>query len=814
MKDVWLHCGSANDTSINSSNHTLGKKSQHLGKNPKADEGALEELNDLSNNEADLSISSNKESSLCSSCSHLPLDKLGMQVIKKSKHVAKTIMTDELGNTVSFRSFLEVLQAARVQSCLFCAIIMHMSLPALTSFLEEAKDFYFYSTKDLGAKDINADDFITELYSNFGYVYRMAPLQLRSDQSDTQSATLNQFVIELRQHHPKTPGIGNMLHAFRFQSCNSEPVMVHGQCDSNSLFTPNIDGVRPYSVRIRPERADLRLIRAWKDHCLGSHSSSCSPSSGETRKLLIRLIDVNQRCIIDSSGTEKWVALSYVWGGANKMSLHSGNIEEYRKPDSLTVTLPATIKDALAVTQGLGEKYLWVDSLCIIQDCAQDKIIHIPKMRDIYSHSVVTIIAASGSNAEAGLPGIRESILRSEQYFFQFGKSFRLGDYGIGMMMDPAKSRDWDYLTGSPWSGRAWTFQERLLSKRILVFTPDLIYWECQQAMWREDCFGELPSGLPKLFAPSFGDDSFWNHLKISTLWGSHPFDAVNTYRQIISHYTSLQMSCQEDGLNAIAGILSILEKRSGHGFFWGLPTAFFSAVLAWESHSSGDSTISSRNQRRTARHVLNSTHQRTLSCQFPSWSWVGWTGRVWFPPHNKELSRQSDLIFYKFIESKTLSLIEGTLRGGNNSHPFWTRPGWNVTGEVTVCKEHIPDKVASGMPQANTLAFWTDVADVTISWQEVDVIWTSYHSGSKVRAEVSQKDVRFTSTWSQVPVGVKSFSSEHGSFIIIGMNSHNVNALLVSWINGVAYRRGLANIKESDWTQLRQRVWKPIFLA
>jgi hypothetical protein len=84
----------------------------------------------------------------------------------------------------------------------------------------------------------------------------------------------------------------------------------------------------------------------------------------------------------------------------------------------------------------------------------------------------------------------------------------------------------------------------------------------------------------------------------------------------------------------------------------------------------------------------------------------------------------------------------------------------------------------------------------------------------SKVRAELYQEEVQVMSTWSQVPVAVKSFSSEDGSLVIIGTNSHNVNALLVSWTNGVAYRRGLANIKESDWTQLRQRIWKPILLA
>lgn len=99
-----------------------------------------------------------------------------MQVIRKPKHVAKTIMTSELGNDISFRSFPEVLQAATARGYMFCAIIMHMSFPLLTSFLEEARDLTFYCRKDLGAKGIDANEIITELLSNFGYVYRMADI--------------------------------------------------------------------------------------------------------------------------------------------------------------------------------------------------------------------------------------------------------------------------------------------------------------------------------------------------------------------------------------------------------------------------------------------------------------------------------------------------------------------------------------------------------------------------------------------------------------------------------------------------------------
>jgi hypothetical protein len=439
---------------------------------------------------------------------------------------------------------------------------------------------------------------------------------------------------------------------------------------------------------------------------------------------------------------------------------------------------------------------------------------YIPKMGAIYSYSIVTIIAASGSNADAGLPGIRPSTRHLGQPLLIFDKSFNLGNTGLMPTLDPPYSRDWEYSTGSHWSSRAWTFQERLLSKRVLVFTPEVIFWECQQATWREDCFGELPSGFPTFFTPCLGDDAFWSHHKLSTVWKSHPFDFINTYRQIASHYTKLQMSFQDDGLNAIAGILDILERRSGHTFFWGLPVAFLPGALAWESYSGDNTTVSSRNERRTGKHTFQRTQHKSECCQFPSWSWVGWTGRIWYSSNKDGVFDQSGLVFYELVGPKNPRLREGQRSVGNGPHHFWKRPGWDVNREVVITNEHIPNDMPSDITPSNILAFWSEEAYVTIIWQDVDLVWRSYHDQSKVKAEVCQGHIKVMSIWSQVPVGVKSFSSQEGSFVVIGVDSDHVNVLLVSRLHGITYRLGIAKIKESDWLQFEGRLWTPILLA
>jgi hypothetical protein len=809
------------DVPTESQKNSPEEESQILEDSAKHDEDVLEGKSDQQQSGAESSMLSEDRSDLCSSCSSLPLDRLGLQYYKQNERAAEVADSVELGSFLSFRRLPEVFQTANSQPCQFCAIVLLKSLESIQSWVEELMDvkttdsgIKYFEVEDVRPENFDLRGFLKKQLNDTQYVYRVSSFEERPDQLNSQRVTLNRLVVELRKPNRGTKSNAKVLSTTRFQSCNSEPVTVHDQCDSGILFSRNIGESLPYGGRFRMDLIDERLVRTWKDYCLNNHGRLCSTHNMITPKPRTRLIDVDKRCIINGSGTENWVALSYVWGGANTVLTKTENIIQHETQGSLEGILPPTIEDALRVTQALGERYLWVDCLCILQDCEEDKLIHLPRMGDIYRHAVVTIVAASGLNAASGLPGIRKTITRSGQHFFQFGRSFNLGDYGVASMMDPADSRDWDYAAGSPWSMRAWTFQERLLSRRVLTFTKDLIYWECEQAVWREDCFGELPADFSQIFTSGFGSDTFWGHLELSRLWRSHPFDIVNTYRQIVAHYTSLQLTYQEDGLNAISGVLAALEMRSGFKFLWGLPTAMLSAALAWESHSDDDAILSSRNRRRTAKHMLGPTQNRNLHCPFPSWSWVGWTGKVWIRLDKSAISRQSSPIFFTCSGSKHTQLIKVKSESESEIQSFWTRSGWEVNGDTVVRNEHIPDGIGDIVSLSCILAFWADVAEVIICWQNVDVKWISYHEQSKVKAEICQEEVKMISTWGQVPIGVESLSSTDGSLVVIGTNSCYVNVLLVSWTDGIAYRHGIATVKESDWIRLRRRVWKPVFLA
>lgn len=86
--------------------------------------------------------------------------------------------------------------------------------------------------------------------------------------------------------------------------------------------------------------------------------------------------------------------------------------------------MPKTIADTMALALELGEQYLWVDVLCIIQDDNKDKKEQIAQMDLIYAGALFTIIAAGGSNAQSGLPGLLEGTRKVEQRTVQAGESF------------------------------------------------------------------------------------------------------------------------------------------------------------------------------------------------------------------------------------------------------------------------------------------------------------------------------------------------------------------------------------------------------
>ncbi|KAK1455634.1 heterokaryon incompatibility protein [Colletotrichum melonis] len=184
-------------------------------------------------------------------------------------------------------------------------------------------------------------------------------------------------------------------------------------------FLPYLD--RPDTSHAIEERIPagkhaLRLstMAFWLRACASSHGDHCVPPPrlGAARPLW--LIDVRAYCLVvvkddreeenSSVSLYPYVALSYVWGQASSATATLANIAALQSPGALDgQDIPATIWEAMELTRLLGERYLWVDRLCIVQDDKDAKPAQLLGMADIYGGATLTIVAAQGRGADEPL---------------------------------------------------------------------------------------------------------------------------------------------------------------------------------------------------------------------------------------------------------------------------------------------------------------------------------------------------------------------------------------------------------------------------
>lgn len=207
---------------------------------------------------------------------------------------------------------------------------------------------------------------------------------------------------------------------------------------------------------VDPEKISMEMVKEWLNKCEKGHGEKCSSPlqiPGEIDELAAypaRVIDVNKHCVVAVDGPYRYVTLSYVWGQARQLLLTKGNKGDLMTPGFLKVmqeVVPRTIFDAIDLVSKMDEKYLWVDALCLIQDDEEDMKAGIQIMDSIYQGSFLTIIAASGADANSGLPGLCSG---------SRGLKHSIETVMPGIRMRVIHSLP-EYMSNSTYSTRGWT---------------------------------------------------------------------------------------------------------------------------------------------------------------------------------------------------------------------------------------------------------------------------------------------------------------------------------------------------------------------
>ena len=371
-------------------------------------------------------------------------------------------------------------------------------------------------------------------------------------------------------------------------------------------------------LKLDPQWIDDEKVRRWISSCDEHHGKRCKilPLFEEKDHIQpLYLIDTLQDCLIQGSNiTAGYVALSYTWGKTeilrNKLKL----CQQLLQPGALTNRelagqIPPTIRDAFALVRCLGQRYLWVDSLCIVQDDTDHLKWELSQMHRIYACASFTIIAVDGVDANYGLRGFRDITCPRtlQQEPVQLAASEQI--------MQNIKSQR--YGNGERWPvcdvyhGRAWTFQENLFSTRRLIFEKASVRWQCQSSEWHEE-----------LLPDSRVDDRF---VAYAERWFHSAVPTLSNISDLIMDYNQKKLTFPEDAFSAFAGIQTMLHRVYPFGLIYGHPELFFDIAINWNPLEPVTRRIGS----------ANSCVGRA-SDPLPSWSWLGWAGSIALP-HDQE---------------------------------------------------------------------------------------------------------------------------------------------------------------------------------
>ncbi|CAM1509806.1 Fc.00g001410.m01.CDS01 [Cosmosporella sp. VM-42] len=354
----------------------------------------------------------------------------------------------------------------------------------------------------------------------------------------------------------------------------------------------------------------LRICREKHNHgqpvpkaAVHSDGPKSQPDAPVNKELPTRIIDVGDRDnpklhiinreAMESQGAQDYIALSHCWGQGPMFCALTANIDSLRKaidPD----LLPRSFQDAVTVTRGLNVRYLWIDSLCIIQDDKKDWDHEAARMQLVFSNAICVLAASSAaSSAEGFLKSDRQQrswvTLRSPS-----GATRHVCKYIDNFHRD---------VEEAPLNKRGWVLQERALARRTIHFTSTQLYLECGNGVHCESL-----TKLANWKAAFLGDSDFPNSVLPYYKGGR-----IILFQDLFGIYSRLGFSEETDRSIAISGLerrlMSVFKSKGGYGIF----DTYLERSLLWVRPEG------------SSLKPIPYPPDRNV----PSWSWMAYEGGV-----------------------------------------------------------------------------------------------------------------------------------------------------------------------------------------
>ncbi|KAH2486163.1 hypothetical protein KXW70_006471, partial [Aspergillus fumigatus] len=355
-------------------------------------------------------------------------------------------------------------------------------------------------------------------------------------------------------------------------------------------------------------RIRLDVIKKWLSECVASHPQCQRLPNQRPPPLPSRVLQISRtegpelydlKLHISNGEHGQYIALSHCWGSTAPLKTLRASLAARQKSIPFS-SLPLTFQDAVVFTNEVGCAYLWIDSLCIVQDDQKDWEIEAARMAMVYANAMITFAATNAEDASEGCGTwpISPFIIRSTN-----------NQTRIRLEEHPFLDRP-----NAPLNLRAWAFQEALLSPRMVCFDKSQMFWKCSSKHASED-------GLFIDTDPGSGTGDRVANLRVWLRKHDNATLKHAIWYRIIEMYSRRRLTRESDRIAALAGILHEYKDLVGGQPVAGLWREDLAHGLLW----------------RTPRF----TKRVAGLGMMPSWSWASVNGEVSWP-HRQEGTRHS----------------------------------------------------------------------------------------------------------------------------------------------------------------------------
>ncbi|RSL53882.1 hypothetical protein CEP51_014809 [Fusarium floridanum] len=311
----------------------------------------------------------------------------------------------------------------------------------------------------------------------------------------------------------------------------------------------------------------------------------CFQQNPELPARLVQIMDDESLRLYETQPGERgaYIALSHCWGPREKLPIKTTKqtIPQHKACIPWD-DLSAVFQDAVWLSRQLGVEYIWIDSLCIIQDDERDWEIESTKMARYYSGAHLTV--AVETSPDGSVPFLRETDDRWQRMVYsthdRTGRScsYIVREHHMNELF--SYKGDDNYFPAGKYllPHRAWTLQESVLSSRIAHFTPSTVIWHCQGKSACEDAHRQLGSGI-----------SEWNAQRaLHELYNAPITDenrreaAWKLWASLVKQYTYRKCTFESDRLPAIGGIAEYFAPSFKGRYLAGIWEAYLPYSLCW----------------------------------------------------------------------------------------------------------------------------------------------------------------------------------------------------------------------------------------